>query len=175
MNKNPERTEATRQNFQTAYYQMLCEGNKITVNTLCEKAGYNRSTFYRYFSDTNQILEEIEATIASHIKDNVNEMLDKHDFEDFVIRMGVLFESNGDIICTLLEKSPAFIQTMKREISPILLKHCQIDDFTDKNLVISFISAAISQTLVEWHRTGKKTPINEVSTFIVGTLKNGII
>lgn len=175
MNKNPQQTEATRQNLKTAYYQMLCEGQKITVDKLCKRAGYNRCTFYRYYADTNQLLEEIEKSIAEHIRSNIREKLDKHDLADFIDSMTVFYEKNGDIICMLLEKNPSFLQIMKEEMAPIILKHCQIDEGLDENLVISFISAAISQTLVEWYRTGKKTPIHEVSKFMIDTLGNGIL
>ncbi|MBQ7447472.1 MAG: TetR/AcrR family transcriptional regulator, partial [Eubacterium sp.] len=33
---------------------------KITVNELCEKAGVNRSTFYRYYTDIYDLWAEIE-------------------------------------------------------------------------------------------------------------------
>lgn len=175
MNKNPQQTEATRQNLKMAYYQMLCEGKRITVDKLCKCAGYNRCTFYRYYADTNQILEEIEKSIAENIRGNVKEMLDKQNLTAFIDSMATFYEKNGDIICVLLEKSPSFVQIMKKEMAPVILKYCQIDERVDKNLAVSFISAAISQTLVEWYRTGKKTPINEVTKFMVDTLGNGIL
>lgn len=64
---------------------------------------------------------------------------------------------------------------MKEEMAPIILKHCQRDESIEENLVVSFIAAAISQTLLEWYRTGKRTPINQVSKFIMDTLKDGIL
>lgn len=175
MNKNPLQTEATRQNLKTAYYQMLCEGQKITVDKLCKRAGYNRCTFYRYYADTNQLLEEIEKNLAENIRGNIREKLDKQDLADFIDSMAAFYEENGDVVCILLENNPSFLQMMKEEMTPILLKYCNIDEKIDGNLAVSFISAAISQTLVEWYRTGKKTPIHEVSKFLIDTLGNGIL
>lgn len=175
MNKNPQQTETTRQNLKTAYYQMLCDGQKITVDKLCKRAGYNRCTFYRYYADINQLLEEVEKSIAENFRSNVKEMLDKHELADFIDSMAALYEKNGDIICILLENNPSFVQIMKEEMIPILTKHCRIDEIVDENLAVSFISAAISQTLAEWYRTGKRTPINQVSKFIIDILENGIL
>ena len=154
---------------------MLCNGEKVTVDKLCKRAGYNRCTFYRYYTDTNQLLEEIEKSIAEKIRHNISEMMDKQDLSCFIERMATLFEENGDIICILLKENPSFLQTMKEEMTPIILNNCVLDKSVDEKLVVSFISAAISQTLVEWYRTGKGMPIEQVSKFIMDTMRNGIL
>ncbi|URN86257.1 TetR/AcrR family transcriptional regulator [Acetobacterium wieringae] len=52
----------TRQNLIDSFWLLYCQKNieKITVKEICEIAGYNRSTFYVYFNDVYEILEEIE-------------------------------------------------------------------------------------------------------------------
>ncbi len=40
---------------------------KITVKGICEKAGYNRSTFYQYFKDTYDVLDTIESMLLPSV------------------------------------------------------------------------------------------------------------
>ncbi len=62
MNKQPEITEQTKANLLTAFWALFAEKriDQITVKEITAKAGYNRGTFYEYFTDTSQCLEHIE-------------------------------------------------------------------------------------------------------------------
>ena len=52
MQKKEKMTGQTRQNLMDAFWILYCEKRieKITVKDIVNKAGYNRSTFYEYFS-----------------------------------------------------------------------------------------------------------------------------
>jgi len=62
MNKQPELTDQTRANLLEAFWSLYAERriDQITVKEIAAKAGYNRGTFYEYFSDVYQCLNEIE-------------------------------------------------------------------------------------------------------------------
>lgn len=62
MKKQPELTEATRKLIVDSFWELLKElpVNRITVAMVVEKAHVHRSTFYRYYHDVYEILEEIE-------------------------------------------------------------------------------------------------------------------
>ncbi|MCD7750028.1 MAG: TetR/AcrR family transcriptional regulator [Oscillospiraceae bacterium] len=57
MKKQPEVTERTRQRFLEAFWSLVREKPvaKISVSELTKRAGYNRSTFYEYFLDTDEL------------------------------------------------------------------------------------------------------------------------
>lgn len=44
------------------------------------------------YTDTNQILEEIEKSIAENIRSNVREMLDKQNLVDFIDSIATFYE-----------------------------------------------------------------------------------
>lgn len=70
MKKQPERTEATKAAFVEAF-MTLSENKpieKITIQELANRAGYNRTTFYEYFKDINQLLSYIENEMILFIK-----------------------------------------------------------------------------------------------------------
>ena len=41
--------------------------HKISIRTLCEQAGINRSTFYKYYGSQYDVLEEMENDLISSI------------------------------------------------------------------------------------------------------------
>ena len=58
MKKQPERTNATRSMFVDAFIELNKHKGveKITIQELANKAGYNRATFYEYFGDIYQAI-----------------------------------------------------------------------------------------------------------------------
>ena len=71
MKKNPEVVTKTKQNLIDAFWTLYCEKRieKITVKEITQKAGYNRGTFYEYFIDVYDVLEQIETSIIPNINE----------------------------------------------------------------------------------------------------------
>ena len=65
MKKQPELTAQTKENLTEAFWQIYCEKGieRTTVKEITVKAGYNRSTFYEYFTDVYGVLEQIENSL----------------------------------------------------------------------------------------------------------------
>ncbi|MCD7825189.1 MAG: TetR/AcrR family transcriptional regulator [Clostridiaceae bacterium] len=62
MKKQPEITDATREAFVNAFFQLAQKKsiNQITIREITDLAGYNRTTFYRYFEDVFSLIEYAE-------------------------------------------------------------------------------------------------------------------
>lgn len=62
MNKQPEITEQTRKNIVMAFCRLYEEKpiEKISVKDVIALAGYNRSTFYEYFTDNMHFLNSLK-------------------------------------------------------------------------------------------------------------------
>ncbi len=69
MNKQPQLTDATREAFVTAFFRLAQtrELRQITVREVAALAGYNRSTFYRYFEDVFALLACAEEDLIRRI------------------------------------------------------------------------------------------------------------
>lgn len=69
MGKRPEITEQTRQAFMDALCLLMREKplEKITVQDVARRAGYNRCTFYQYFSGVGELLGEVEDDLIDFI------------------------------------------------------------------------------------------------------------
>ena len=75
---------------------------KITVKGICEKAEINRSTFYRYYKDPYDLMEQIESEL----------------WESF--RQQIVGRSNGDITQALEEM---FLAIRNERIVYVTLLH----------------------------------------------------
>ncbi|MCD8390233.1 MAG: TetR/AcrR family transcriptional regulator, partial [Firmicutes bacterium] len=62
MKKQPEVTDLTRESLVTAFFQLaeIKNINQITIREITNRAGYNRTTFYRYFEDVYALIEYAE-------------------------------------------------------------------------------------------------------------------
>ncbi len=62
MKRQPAITEQTRSNLLEAFWSLYAEKriDQITVKEIAARAGYNRGTFYEYFSDVRQCLDLVE-------------------------------------------------------------------------------------------------------------------
>lgn len=76
-NKQPAVTEQTKTNLRRAFWQLYEQKpiQKITVKQITDLAGYNRGTFYLYFKDVYDLLEDIEGTVLAVIGGMMEDLL----------------------------------------------------------------------------------------------------
>ena len=71
MNKQPEVMQKTRQKFVDVFCTLYAEKpiEKISVQQITNLAGYNRSTFYQYFSDIYELRDYVENDVLAFISE----------------------------------------------------------------------------------------------------------
>lgn len=69
MKQHSETTEATRLHILAAFWELCKEMpfEKISVNAVAKRANIHRSTFYRYFTDVQNLLNEFEDELIENI------------------------------------------------------------------------------------------------------------
>ena len=141
--------------------------DKITVRDIVEKANINRNTFYYYYSDIYELLEELFSI-------EEKSMVDSHSkgFRWF-ISFSKIIESayrNKKIIHNICaSRSYEYLETyMFKSCNRILTEYVMeiaegknIPDHT-VDFIISFYEYAISGTLTNWYRTGMKEKPEEI-------------
>ncbi|QQZ60434.1 TetR/AcrR family transcriptional regulator [Paenibacillus sonchi] len=120
MKKQPETTEKTKQMFIDVFCELYSQKpiEKISIQELANKSGYNRSTFYQYFSDIYELLDFVENNLLNYIKEelakkelsmhtvqNALHCLDKREY------LSILNALLGDY------GSTRFLERLKREIT----------------------------------------------------------
>ena len=118
--KQPARTAQTRRDLMDAFWQLYCEKDihRITVIELCRKAGYNRSTFYQYYTDVFQVLESLEEELV----DEWEAMLVEQSREEGlpVPQMIAFYENRGEYVARLIgpQGDPAFRFRLQDALRP---------------------------------------------------------
>ncbi|CAM4199597.1 TetR/AcrR family transcriptional regulator [Lacicoccus alkaliphilus] len=126
-------TEVTRSNLMEAFWELYKEKPlaKITVREITDRAGYNRGTFYAYFSDVYEIQEVFKNSliperdmIIGHLKH-----LDEDNagvFESFD-KTNEYIRRNWEKIAVMVgpEGDPGFIYEFKKEIREMIMGYVE--------------------------------------------------
>ena len=177
----------TRQNLVDAFWQLYCKKKieKITVKEVCDLAGYNRSTFYAYFKDVYEILEEIEEQTIS--ADDFKQIVLKKLFhgEHFhadrkkIVLTSVIdfFEKNRTYLPTLLNCDPLFRQKLLKKLTPAVLsmyKRLTPQEIMEVKYLMEYQSAAMLSTISKWYTDGKDLPMEQFIELLLSVTTNGI-
>ncbi len=170
MNKQPEVRERTKKKLIDAFFELGKEKNisQISVGELTRLAGYNRSTFYEYFTDMPDLIrcaeDEILDRIRPEIIENANSFLAEDVqgnnqnglqfiFSMFNEPMYCLLGPNGD---------PSFFTRIRDLLLPELPKVMRIEQLPEHfDYIMAFVYSALIGYLQHWHEHGESLPESE--------------
>ncbi len=155
MKKQPEITDATKQALVSAFCRLSEENpNKnITIRQITDRAGYNRTTFYRYFSDAVAVREYLEDTLIHTLKSRLKERSSSGMNNPFFSVFLNVFEEEKSTFRILLRDSNRshFIHKIQNAILPTISQADCIED-TDpciKTIMTIYFSGVFS-ALADW-------------------------
>ncbi len=163
MSKYKEISAQTRQNLMDAFWELYCEKRieKITVREITTKAGYNRGTFYEYFVDVYDVLEQIEVSLLPDIED-MPPLLPTLEAELSIDSFIKLYSSSSQYYTVLLGDNgdPAFAAKIKNSMKAKLLG--QIGELGEHNLeldyALEYMLSAMIGILTYWFQSGENIP-----------------
>ncbi len=182
MKKNPEQTERTRQNIITAFW-ILAQKNglhNVSISDLMKKAGYNRGTFYVYFFDMNDLLEQAEEDIIEELKFKMQDALKDLtilDFEMLANKMVDTFASYDDKLYLLLGSNgdSKFIAKVRNEMAKIFSTVFNMKENNEtKDYIIVFITSAFVGVLTRWYESGKQMEYQKLAKLIQTLATKGL-
>ncbi|MCD8020908.1 MAG: TetR/AcrR family transcriptional regulator [Clostridiales bacterium] len=158
MNKQPEITDATRETFVDAFFQLakIKNINQITIREITNVAGYNRTTFYRYFQDVYALIEYAEddffqeTQMALRNQGGGDAIYTRAFFETFINS----FHENIDRVSILMSEQNRshFIRRMRENVMDSLNQ--QIADTPKKEVVTNmFFMGAFSAVATHLQNT----------------------
>lgn len=164
MAKYKEISAQTKQNLIDAFWSLYCEKRieKITVREIAAKAGYNRSTFYEYFIDVYDVLDQIESSLLPNPEDMPPLLPVIGDAPlpiDSFIKLytgssryyTVLLGDNGD---------PAFAGKIKNGIKAKLLAQLDADEpnSIETDYALEYLLSAMIGILTYWFKNNENIP-----------------
>ena len=184
MNRNPQRTEQTRQDLIDAFWSLYCRKSieKISVKEVAAKAGYNRGTFYEYFTDVYGLLKQLELSLLPSSPEelpprSVASVKGTGQPLDLFIKM---YERNRKYFVVLLGEhgDPAFRGRIMRHMRPILHSVLAAERGTDKfeiEVIIEFVLSAMIGVLSYWFSCEHKPPSEKMLSLMYDLMGNGVL
>lgn len=151
----------TRNDFIIAFWKLYENKRieKISIRELCETAGYNRTTFYTYFHDIYDLLDESVVDLVSPIKNDINFI---NNFQNLVTSNSIekiflkFFSKNNKYIQLLLNNNHhSILEDKAKEIIVPQLKKMLIDTSNSSisiDYIIEYQISAIFGVLRYWFK-----------------------
>ncbi|MBQ3612065.1 MAG: TetR/AcrR family transcriptional regulator [Firmicutes bacterium] len=177
MNKQPERTVHTREDIMDAFC-VLYKNNpieKITVNQVIDLAGYNRSTFYRYFDSVYDILDCIEEDLLEKWKKYQDVILGN--LSEFATIIADFYRENDKYLSALLNSvnSPIYIEKFTHRLQYSLEKLFGLDEKTpEKRYILAFYTAGAFSVITSWYKDGKQMEAERMAELIRETYSDKV-
>ena len=154
--RNPMANLETKQILTEAFFTLYQEKpiNKITIKEVTEKAGFHRSTFYEYFTDIYDLLEQEEKEIYQLQKDLLltpikNGTLSIHN-NTFLTPLNLLFEKKGEKIALLISPhgDGTFRKKLQERIKTAIISKIQKKAKNDSNNNEEYLAEFLSSGLL---------------------------
>lgn len=146
---------------------------KITVQEIARKAGFNRSTFYQYFLDVNDLLCDVENEFLKYISDKRGQA--GAGSTPFIEDIVVLYETKSIYINALFGRygSNQFLERLKAAVK---LEMPELDQSTNDGLKPYLMEYRFSGALSLfrfWLSRGKDLSTQEFLTLIANLYEHG--
>ena len=180
MKKQPELTAQTKENLTQAFWSLYRKQKieHISIKDITNKAGYHRSTFYEYFVDIYDVLNQLEEALLNYLKEQVLSSLENGLSDDIIQKLANVYETKGDYWGTLLGENgdPYFAQKMKAIMRPALINAFGL---TEKDVhtayIFEFGLSALIGTLTHWYNNQREISSKELVRLMNSMLATGIL
>ena len=177
--KQPENTEKTRNIYMEAFCALYKKKpiEKISIQELTNKAGYNRSTFYQYFRDIYDFRDYLENYALEQFQKYTAEINYDDDFELLLLNLLVRYYEEHYVFCSaLLGKYGIdhFASKIKKNAIPKILEKFKIpnNNFAPR-FVLEFHLSGIVAAVAYWYRNKKNIPTDEIKKMLHGIYFEG--
>ena len=178
--REPKKTEdrrvkRTKKALRDCLFQLLDEKSveNITVKELTTMADINRSTFYFYYKDIDdmiiQIQDEIYAVFERDVIRSASQFITRDDFVQYLVRF-LSFCREREKICKFVLSNDPKNNLSKRIKNGLMM--CIPDtkkvfaENDPKRYLTDYAVAGFWQLIIQWMYDGMKIPPNEMAVFL---------
>lgn len=152
---------------------------RVTVKEICDRAEINRATFYRYYNDPYDLMDQIEEEFLTDLMKKLEQSSTKGIKENFLVIMEkmkenialyqALFSENGDrkflerLIMLCYQGSAVALQQRFGHLS-----------LHEQEYLYYFLANGCSGILTQWVSGGMETPIDQVADFTERLYENAV-
>lgn len=165
--KDNQRSRLTRMLLKNSYMHLMRTktANRITIKDICEGAEVNRSTFYIYYKEPNDLLMELEDECIARVVESLNSIGASEeassDAQAYLLAFLRDFRRNDELLRTLLvdNNDPHFRRKLMNVALSLTETAFDIDLKPDyKHLAYRYIVSGSIELLVDWIRNDYTVP-----------------
>lgn len=181
MNKQLQQNEKTKQALKASFLQLYNQADieKITIKQITDRAKVYRSTFYIHFTDIYGLLDLIEQEEIESFSHYIQQNFEKASIEEFMQLVIHYFESKGNLLFLLIQKSPnnEFSTKIKQTLVNIIKNTLGIQrqDNVEVAFSLEYIADSFIFLLKFWHKQKDTISISDLYPFAMDILHHGVI
>lgn len=181
MNKHSELTDATRQAFIDAFVLInkVKSIEKITIKELTDKAGYNRTTFYNYFTDIYSLYEYVEwyvfSQVRGQIKENMRQVNDRRKFIQTFTKQCIQWK---EYLVIVLNNpfSQRFTVQVKEQMILYWIEEFQLpNDDIKIQYKLDFYLSALFSIMSRWLKNQEDMQLDELAELLQEIITEGVL
>lgn len=174
-----QRVILTKRLLKDSLIQMLKQENiyKISIRELCENAGINRSTFYKYYGSQYDLLSEMENELLSYVQKSICDVGYLSKMEDIHLLSVILqyLEDNIELTRLLINNNvdPEFPRKLIRltqsqeSVKQRLTKYCSPQH---QEYLFTFIVYGGYNMIGSWINRDDREPAQEIAELFMSTI-----
>lgn len=173
--RNDKRVAKTKAALRDSLFQLLFikSINQISVSELTRLAGVNRSTFYFYYQDIYDMMEQVQDDIYMSIVHDIVSTDCKFDgVEDYTVYMERFLEfcRHNYTVCNFITTSNygyQITEKIKRELKKTIPDSTKVFDKKDpRHYLTTFALSGMLWSIIEWMNDGMEIPPHEMASFL---------
>lgn len=174
----------TEHNFITAFWSLYENKpiEKISVNQLCQTAGYNRSTFYNHFSDIYDLQSRAVDNVLPSAKeiplarDNYLPFIQEDSLKAFLLSF---FAKKNRYIELLFKRHDEYLlrQRFKKNIFTIIKGKVkgQATDLVKIEVILEYQISAVLGVISYWYQYEEPSRIQDLVDIVFKISSNGVL
>lgn len=182
--KTDRRVIKTKHAIFKAFVELLNEKdvNQITITDIAKKANINRKTFYNYYSDAYEVMEEIENLTVEAFINNMG-TVEFTNMADFLTEIFIKFTEtvNNDLQCfNLLFKTNnrsflivKIVEALKKYVQKRIEESNELD-MRRFEVVSNFYLSGVLSVYMNWFMNNYDQSIEEISALLTELVLHGI-
>lgn len=159
-----------KETIKKEFEKLVIEKNslKINVQNICDRSGISRQTFYRYYRDKYEIIEEI---VKNDLVDPLYPLIDNQvDPIDILENWYITFLKKKDFYIIIMKEQGqnSFFESLIKYISKlqiVCLKRQNITDEQDLDYLAYKFSSMQAMLLKKWFEDGMKASAKQMAYY----------
>jgi AcrR family transcriptional regulator len=183
MNQESQRVTETKERLRNAFFDLYEEKkiDRISIKEITDRAQLNRGTFYVYYKDIYDLLENTEdeliAELVSKLRNLIPRLLREENLDSFLPPLE-FYQRYSKILKILLGTNgdPNFIHKIKTIMKKTLremLNNEQIPEIPNMEYIMEFVASAQIGIISHWLANNMALPVSDLGEMIKGIILHG--